>query len=76
MSKLFKEASDLAEADRAALAGLLLESIEPFPAPEIDAAWAQEIERRLHQIEAGEVKTVPWDEVKQRLWARFGGAQD
>lgn len=76
VSKLFHEASGLGEDDRAALAGLLLESIEPGPVPDIDVAWAQEIENRIRQITAGEVETHSWDEVKQRLWTQFRGGQD
>lgn len=64
---LFREASDLEENERAALAGLLLESLEAEPEPDVEAAWAEEIERRLRQIDAGEVELVPWEEVKRKL---------
>ena len=65
--ELFREASDLEEGDRATLAGLLLESLEGEPDPDVGAAWAEEIQRRLRQIDAGEVDLVPWEEVKERL---------
>jgi putative addiction module component (TIGR02574 family) len=64
---LFKEATELDEADRATLAGLLLESLDHEPAAGVDAAWAEEIERRIQQLESGEVKPVSWDEVRARL---------
>jgi putative addiction module component (TIGR02574 family) len=64
---LFKEATELDEADRAALAGLLLESLDHETAAGVDAAWAEEIERRIQQLESGEVKPVSWDEVRARL---------
>jgi putative addiction module component (TIGR02574 family) len=64
---LFKEATELDEADRATLAGLLLESLDHEPATGVDAAWAEEIERRIQQLESGEVKTVSWEEVKASL---------
>lgn len=73
VTELFKEASDLTESDRAALAGLLLESLDPAPQSGIEAAWAAEIESRAKQIESGEVKAIPWEEVRAKLWARFGG---
>jgi len=68
--ELFKEASDLEESDRATLAGLLLESLEGEPDPEVEVAWAKEIDRRLRQIDAGEVELVPWEDVKERLLKR------
>lgn len=71
VSALFREASELPETDRAELAGLLLESLEGEPDEGVEAAWAEEIERRVRQIEAGEVKTIPWEEVRARLHARL-----
>ncbi len=68
--RLFQEAKQLDEGDRAALAGLLLESLDQPPSAEVEAAWAEEIERRVGQIDSREVKMVPWDEVKTRLLAQ------
>jgi putative addiction module component (TIGR02574 family) len=65
--ELFREASALGDRERAALAGLLLESLEAEPEPDVEAAWAEEIARRLRQIDAGEVELVPWEDVKKRL---------
>lgn len=67
VTQLFAEASHLDEGDRAALAGLLLESLEQAPSPGVEAAWAEEIERRVRELETGEVETVPWEDVKNRL---------
>jgi len=69
-SHLFEEASHLDEGDRAALAGLLLESLNQPPSPGVEAAWAEEIERRVRQLDSGEIETVPWEDVKKRLWLR------
>ena len=33
-------------------------------APDIKAAWDEEVQRRKRQLEAGETATRPWDEVK------------
>ena len=70
VASLFREAADLAEGDRATLAGLLLESLDQPPSPGVEAAWAEEIERRLRQVDAGEVELVPWEDVKARLLSR------
>ena len=67
VTQLFAEASRLDEGDRAALAGLLLESLDRPPSPGVEAAWAKEIERRLSELESGEVDAISWEEVKNRL---------
>lgn len=68
---VWKEAADLSEQDRAALAGLLIESLEGEPDPGVEAAWAAEIERRVAELEAGTVESVPWEQVRQRLLDRL-----
>lgn len=70
-NEIFREAADLPEHDRATLAGLLIDSLEGEPDPGVEAAWAAEIERRVAEVEAGAVKTVPWEEVRQRLLDRL-----
>jgi putative addiction module component (TIGR02574 family) len=59
--------AELPEHDRAALAGLLIESLEGEADPDVEAAWAVEIERRIAELDAGTTKTIPWEEVRQRL---------
>jgi putative addiction module component (TIGR02574 family) len=42
----------------------------PEETPEsIEDAWEREIERRMHEIETGTVKTIPWREVQRRTEA-------
>ena len=68
---IFHDAADLPERDRATLAGLLIESLEGEPDPDVEAAWAAEIERRVAELDSGAVKTIPWEEVRQRLLDRL-----
>lgn len=70
MKDLFREAAELPEEDRATLAGLLLESIEPGPEPDVEAAWAAEIERRAVEVDSGAVETIPWEDVRKELFRR------
>ena len=67
LTELFREAMELTDSDRATLAGLLIESLEGPPDPEVEAAWAAEAERRWREIESGAVKTIPWEEVKAKI---------
>ncbi|HET8775459.1 MAG TPA: addiction module protein [Thermoanaerobaculia bacterium] len=71
VAEIYEEASSLPEADRAELAGRLLESLHGEPEEGVEAAWAEEIERRIRQIDSGEVKTIPWEEVRAKLYARL-----
>ena len=68
---VWKEASELSEEDRAALAGLLIESLEGEPDPDVESAWAAEVEKRVAEFDAGTVQSIPWEEVRQRLLDRL-----
>ncbi|HEX9730801.1 MAG TPA: addiction module protein [Thermoanaerobaculia bacterium] len=37
---------------------------------DVELAWQQEIQRRLAEIDRGEVACVPWEEVRDRLSQR------
>jgi len=67
--KLLDQALQLPEEDRAELAVRLLASVGE-PAEEVERAWIEEAERRFGEIERGEVLTVPWSEVRERIFAR------
>lgn len=43
------------------------------PAPEIgvETAWRQEVAARVATLEAGEVKTTRWDEIRDRFLAKL-----
>lgn len=71
VAELFREASELSETDRAELAGRLLETLQGEPDADVELAWAEEVERRVRQIDSGEVKTISWDEVRTKLYARL-----
>lgn len=70
ITELFKQASILSEKDRATLAGLLIESLESEIDPDVEDAWRVEIERRVAELDAGTVETVPWEVVKAELLRR------
>ena len=69
---LFNQAAALDEHDRATLAGLLLASLEHQVDEDVETAWQEEIERRLAELDAETVETVPWDELKAKLVRRTG----
>ena len=61
----------LGEAERAEIAGVLLESLEPSSDTGVDEAWREEVRRRLEQLDAGGVELIPWEEVREQLFARL-----
>ncbi len=63
------EAMKLSPGERADLADKLWLSVNSQD--EVDAAWDAEIARRIRQIDAGEVETVPWDAVITELRAKL-----
>ena len=70
-NEVLEQALSLDEADRAAVAGALIESLEGPVDPGAEEAWSQEIRRRVEALEARSVKTVPWSEVRERLFRGF-----
>jgi hypothetical protein len=45
LQTMFRDALELSEGDRATLAGLLIESLEPPPDPDVEELWSAEAER-------------------------------
>jgi putative addiction module component (TIGR02574 family) len=68
---VWQKASELTDEERASLAGLLIESLEGEPDTDVEQAWSEEIRKRLADIDAGVAKTIPWEEVRQRLVDRL-----
>jgi putative addiction module component (TIGR02574 family) len=63
-NEVFSRALALPIKDRAALARRLLESLESEPPyADWETAWAEELDRRIAKVEAGNVETRDWREV-------------
>ena len=50
---------------------MLIESLDGPPDENVEAAWAEEVERRVREIDSGAVKTVPWEQVRAELFSRM-----
>ncbi len=70
LKELFHEAVRLPQNDRATLAGLLIESLDPAAEADVEAAWSREIARRIADLDAGRVATIPWEEVRAELFGQ------
>lgn len=71
--ELFRQALQLDESERAALVGMLIDSIDSDGEEGVEAAWMAEIERRIAELDAGIAKAIPWDVVRDGLRRRLGG---
>ncbi|MBH0210246.1 MAG: addiction module protein, partial [Nitrospira sp.] len=58
---VLEEALKLSPNERAEVAEQLIASLEEAPDTAVEQAWQQEVQRRLQQVERGEVKTIPWE---------------
>ncbi len=65
-SKLLDEASMLPLDEQAALAQSLISNLEGKMDEEVRAAWDEEIKKRVADLDSGAVKTIPWEEVRER----------
>jgi hypothetical protein len=45
----------------------LLESLETDVDEDAEAAWAEEVGRRVKELDSGAVKTIPWAEARRLI---------
>jgi putative addiction module component (TIGR02574 family) len=70
--QILATALQLPDKDRADLAASLIESLDEAIDPNAQAAWAEEIGRRLAALDNGTVKAVSWDEARRAIAGPFG----
>jgi putative addiction module component (TIGR02574 family) len=66
LDQLEAVASKPSPAGRAALIERLHELKEPAD-PEVQAAWDEEIARRIQELDSGQVKCIPCDDLMARI---------
>jgi putative addiction module component (TIGR02574 family) len=69
---LLAELMELTPAERIQLAEDLWDSIATEDLPPLTAEQEQEIDRRLAEHARDPSRASGWEEVRARLWARFG----
>jgi len=72
LAELKRQAAQLSDTERAELALALIQSLDGEPDADVEEAWRIEIERRIAQVERGEVELIPGDEVVARLRRKLG----
>ena len=69
--KITDEALSLPSEKRAELANTLISSLEESVDADVEAAWEEEIEKRVNDIKSGKVSGVPAEEVFAKLNAKY-----
>jgi len=69
-AEILKDALALPTEARTALAGFLLDSLDPEVDEGAQAAWDTEVNRRIAELDSGTVKAIPWADVRLRLAGR------
>lgn len=64
--ELLKKALALPDKERADLAGSLIDSLDDTIDEDAEAAWLEEVVRRLEEVQSGKVKTTSWKGVQQK----------
>jgi putative addiction module component (TIGR02574 family) len=68
--ELLKQVLDLSEGERATIVSRLVESLDSETDEGVEAAWSNEIRRRIEAVDSGEERLLGWDEVETRLFRR------
>ncbi len=68
--ELFEEAMRLGPEERATLMRLLVDTLDAESEEGAEDAWRVEVERRIAELDSGAVETVPWEELRARLYQR------
>jgi putative addiction module component (TIGR02574 family) len=70
--RVFEDALQLPPEARAALAAELIATLDEEADPDAEAAWSEEIRRRLDEVDRGAVRPIPWSEARRRILAASG----
>jgi putative addiction module component (TIGR02574 family) len=71
VSKLLEQALSLSVEEQEALANSLISNLDGKVDEGVQAAWAEEIARRVDEIRSGKADMIPSEEVRRRLAARL-----
>jgi putative addiction module component (TIGR02574 family) len=69
--RVIEEVLDLPADARIGLVDLILSSLNLPTRPDIDKMWAEEADRRIAQIDSGEVELIPGEEVFAKIRRKY-----
>jgi len=65
--KIVEQALKMSAKERAEIAQRLLESLDRQMDVDVESAWQSEVEKRISELDSGQVSCIPWEEVRERL---------
>jgi len=68
--KIYTMAKRLDPKERATLMRLLIDTLDADSEKGSEDAWRAEVERRVAELDSGAVDTIPWEELRARLYQR------
>jgi len=71
IDELLEKIRRLSQPDRDRLLRALLAELDGPSDPDADRAWLAEVQRRSAELDAGRVKTVPSEQVFERIRSRL-----
>jgi putative addiction module component (TIGR02574 family) len=71
VSKLLERALSLSLEEQEALADSLISNLGGKVDEGVQAAWDDEIAKRIADLDSGRAKTIPWTEVRKRNLAKL-----
>jgi putative addiction module component (TIGR02574 family) len=71
--QILQTALSLHPNDRAEIAATLIQSLDEQIDADVEAAWAEEIKRRIESIDKCQVQLIPADEVMRGMRERLHG---
>jgi putative addiction module component (TIGR02574 family) len=63
-AEILRAALELPEGEREILVVELTATLSEYASPAVEKAWAEEIERRIDDADAGKIGSSPWSEVR------------
>lgn len=66
VSKLLERVLSLSLEEQEALADSLISNLGGKVDEGLEAAWGEEIKKRIEELDSGKAKTIPWEEVRKR----------
>ena len=67
VDNILAQALQIPAQDRAAIAERLISSLDTETDWDFEIAWQQEVQRRVDEVERGEIVCLPWEQVLQQL---------
>jgi putative addiction module component (TIGR02574 family) len=75
-NQVLQAALNLPYDERSEVAIRLTQSVEGFASPEIEAAWKEEITRRIKEADEGQTQYLTEEEFERRMNEKYGPLAD